>query len=307
MMVGVWSAPGPQTGRRITDGPLRSLLFCPGNNDRRMHKAMAAGADAVILDLEDSVHPDAKDEARASVARFLAGERTVPVVVRVNADDTGWHLPDLAAILPGRPDAVMLPKCDRPATLRRLSDRLDALEATFGLPQGSVAILPLISETAAALADLAYGDVTPRLVALCFAAEDLAADLGVDVRAGAQTNPLVVHARHRVALAAVAAGVIAIDTPFPDPRRPDHLSAEAGRAAAVGFAGKLCIHPNQIVTVHEAFRPDPERIAWARATVEALGASSTGVALVGGRMVDQAHLKLAIRYLGMAEAEAKPQ
>ncbi|MDD2765756.1 MAG: CoA ester lyase [Opitutaceae bacterium] len=301
------SAPGVQGRKRITDGLLRSLLFCPGNNDGRMHKAMAAGADAVILDLEDSVHPDAKDEARALVVQVLAGDRPVPVVVRVNADDTGWHLADLAAILPKRPDAVMLPKCDKPATLRRLSDRLDALEAAFGLPQGSVAILPLITETAAALADVAYGKVTPRLAALCFAAEDLAADLGIDARAGAEMNPLLVHVRHRVAFAAAAAGVRAIDTPFPDPRRPDHLATEAGLAAASGFAGKLCIHPGQIATVHEAFRPDPDRVAWAQATVEALGATSSGVAVVGGRMVDLAHLKLAMRYLGMAEAEAKPE
>lgn len=299
------SVPETRTGRRIMDGPLRSLLFCPGNNDRRTHKAMVAGADAVILDLEDSVHPDAKDEARALVARFLTGERTVPMVVRVNGDDTGWHLADLAAILPGRPDAVMLPKCDSPATLRRLSDRLDALEAAFGLPKGSVAILPLITETAGALADMAYGDVTSRLAALCFAAEDLAADLGVDARDGAEMNPLLVHVRHRLTIAAAAAGVRAIDTPFPDRERPDRLAAEAGRAAALGYAGKLCIHPDQIVAVHEAFRPDPDRFAWARATVAALGASSTGVAVVGGRMVDRAHLKLAMRYLAIAKAEAE--
>jgi citrate lyase subunit beta/citryl-CoA lyase len=119
-------------------------------------------------------------------------------------------------------------------------------------------------------------------------------------------NPLLVPVRHRVAIAA-AAGVRAIDPPFPDPGRPDRLAAEAGRAAASGFAGKLCIHPDQIAPVHEAFRPVPERIAWARATVEALGASSTGVAAVGGRMVDRAHLKLAMRYPSMAEPEAKPE
>lgn len=299
------SAPGTRTARRIMDGPLRSLLFCPGNNDRRTLKAMAAGADAVILDLEDSVHPDAKDEARALVARFLTGERTVPVVVRVNGDDSGWHLADLAAVLPGCPDAVMLPKCDSPATLRRLSDRLDGLEAAFGLPHGSVAILPLITETAGAFANMAYGDVTLRLAALCFAAEDLAADLGVDARDGAELNPLLVYVRHRLAIAASAAGVRAIDTPFPDPRRPDCLATEAGHAAALGFAGKLCIHPNQIATVHEAFRPNPDKIAWAQATVDALGTSSFGVAVVGGRMVDRAHLKLAMRYLGIAEAEVK--
>ncbi|QKR99262.1 CoA ester lyase [Sphingomonas sp. CL5.1] len=285
--------------------PLRSLLFCAGNHERRIHKALAAGADAVILDLEDSVHPDAKSEARALVAQVLAADRAVPVVVRVNADDTGWHLPDLAAILPAPPDAIMLPKCDGPRALRRLSDRLDALEVVFGLPHQGTAVLPLITETAGALADMAYAGVTPRLAALCFAAEDLAADLGVDARRGDGMNPLLVYARHRVVIAASAAGVMAIDTPFPDPGRPDHLVAEAGQAAALGFAGKLCIHPDQIAPVHAAFRPDPERLAWARTTIGALDASTTGVAVVDGSMVDRAHLKLAHRYLGMAAADPK--
>lgn len=301
------SAPSRQAGNRIADGPLRSLLFCPGNNDKRMRKAMASGADAVILDLEDSVQPDAKDEARAMVARVLSGNRTVPVAVRVNADASVWHLADLVTILPGRPDAVMLPKCDSPATLRRLSDRLDALEAAFGLPEGSVAILPLVTETAGAIADMAYGDVTPRLAALCFGAEDLASDLGVEARDGARMNPILAHVRYCLAIAAAAAGVKAIDTPFPDPAQPERLAAEAGDAAVAGYAGKLCIHPDQISTVHQAFRPDPDRIAWARATVAALGVSSTGVAVVGGRMVDRAHLKLAKRYLGTAQAEAETE
>jgi citrate lyase subunit beta / citryl-CoA lyase len=304
---GAGSAPGPKSGNQIVNGPLRSLLFCPGDNIRRMHKALAAGADAAILDLEDSVHPGAKDAARAMVASFLAGERDVPVAVRVNADDTPWHLADLAAVLPGRPDAVMLPKCDSPATLRRLSDRLDALEAAFSLPPGSVAILPLVTESAGALVDMAYRDVTPRLAALCFGAEDLASEIGIEARDGAGMNPLLLHVRHRVAIAAAAAGVMAIDTPFPDPARPAGLAAEAAGAAAAGYAGKLCIHPGQIAVVHQAFRPDPDRIAWARATVAALGVSSTGVAVVGGRMVDRAHLKLAKRYLGTAQAEAETE
>jgi citrate lyase subunit beta/citryl-CoA lyase len=297
--------PAPESG-----APMRSLLFCPGNHERRMQKALTAGADAVILDLEDSVHPDAKSDARALVAGALAAERAgaAVVVVRVNAEDTGWHLSDLAAILPARPDAIMLPKCDGPRALRRLSDRLDALEAAFGLPHQGTAVLPLITETAQALADMAYGGVTPRLRALCFGAEDLAADLGVDARGATGLNPLLAHVRHQVAVAAAAAGVPALDTPFPDPGRPDLLATEAAQAAALGFAGKLCIHPDQIATVHQAFRPTAARLAWARATIAALDdASSAGVAVVDGRMVDRAHLKLAHRYLGMAAADMKAE
>lgn len=302
--------PGSAPARRpllASGAPLRSLLFCPGNNERRIQKALAAGADAVILDLEDSVHPDAKSQARALVVRALAAERAGPVVARVNAEDTGWHLSDLAAILPARPDAIMLPKCDGPRALQRLSDRLDALEAAYGLPHRSISVLPLITETALALADMAYAEATPRLAALCFGAEDLAADLGVDARDGREMNPLLAHARLRVAITAAAAGVAAIDTPYPDPGRPDLLAAEAGQAFALGFAGKLCIHPDQIAAVHDAFRPAAARIAWARATVDALGMSATGVAVVDGRMVDRAHLKLAYRYLGMAAADTKAE
>lgn len=303
--------PGAAPARRpplASGAPLRSLLFCPGNNERRIQKALASGADAVILDLEDSVHPDAKPQARALVVKALAAERAAPVVVRVNAEETSWHLADLAAILRARPDAIMLPKCDGPRALQRLSDRLDALEAAYGLPHQSIAVLPLITETALALADMAYAEATPRLAALCFGAEDLAADLGVDARDdGWEMNPLLAHARLRVAITAAAAGVAAIDMPYPDPGRPDLLAAEAGQAAALGFAGKLCIHPDQIAAVHDAFRPAAARIARAQATVDALGMSATGVAVVDGRMVDRAHLKLACRYLGMAAADTKTE
>lgn len=284
----------------LAERALRSLLFCPGDSARKMEKALAAGADAVVLDLEDAVAPAAKAEARGLVRAALGRPRAGAVIVRVNAADTDLHLDDLAAVVPAGPDAIMLPKCAGAADLRQLADRLDALEAAFGLGRGVIGILPLVTETAAALARLAYAGVTPRLVALGFAGEDLASDLGVGARAGGTMNPLLAEARRAVAVAAAASGVPAIDTPFPDPRDPEQLAAEARTAAALGFGGKLCIHPSQIAEVHAAFRPDDAQVRWGQAVIAALG--DAGVAVVDGRMVDRAHLRLARRYVRLAEA-----
>ncbi len=280
--------------------PLRSLLFCPGSRPERMGKAMAAGADAVIFDLEDAVDHSAKDAARDHVVAALAGARACPVVVRINAADTGWHLADLAAVVRAAPDAIMLPKCNGPADLKQLADRLDVLEAAFGLPAGRIAILPLVTESAAALAHLDYRGVTPRLAGLCFAGEDLASDLGVAARSSRQMNGLLTQARRMVAIAAASAGVRAIDTPYPDPRSPDGLLLETREAVSLGYAGKLCIHPGQIATVHATLRPEPEKIDWGKAVIAALEDAGTGVATVDGKMVDIAHLRLARRYVQMA-------
>lgn len=287
----------------ICGQPLRSLLFCPGTEERRMTKALAAGADAVIFDLEDSVAPAAKPAARDLVAGLLTKPRPCPVVVRINAADTEWHLKDLATTAAAAADAVMLPKCAGPDDLRRLAAQLDVLEAGFGIAPGSIGILPLVTETAAAVSSMAYANVTPRLAALCFAGEDLASDLGVAARHDGVMNPLLSRARQAMAFAAASAGVSAIDTPFPDPKAPGLLETETRAAVGLGFAGKLCIHPAQIETVHTAFRPDGAQIAWGRAVIAALEDGDTvGVATIDGKMVDIAHLRLARRYLRMAKA-----
>ena len=296
-----------ETQNSMFGRPLRSLLFCPGADDRKMRKAMRAGADAVILDLEDSVDPNSKAAARDLVVGLLSEPRNSAVIVRVNAADTGWHLADLAAVVRMAPDAIMLPKCTGSQDLRQLSDRLDALEVAFGIVPARIGILPLVTESAAALQRLDYRDVTPRLVALCFAGEDLASDLGILARTGAQMNGLLAEARRMVAIAAAAAGVRAIDTPYPDPRSIGGLQGETREAVALGFEGKLCIHPDQIAPVHETFRPEPERIAWGKAVIAALEQASSGVAVVDGKMVDIAHLRLAHRYVQMAGLSEGPK
>ena len=200
-------------------------------------------------------------------------------------------------------DFVMLPKCGGSVDVARLADQLSALEVAANQPVGATAILPLVTETAAALAALDYRGASDRLRALIMAGEDLAADLGVDARDHRGMHPLLADARRNVAVAAAAAGVPAIDTPFPDPRDAAGLATEASEAARLGFAGKLCIHPVQIEAVHTAFRPSAERITWAQAVIGAFSAApGEGVTLLDGKMIDRAHLRLAERYVSAASA-----
>jgi len=278
---------------------LRSLLFAPGDDARKADKALASPADGVILDLEDSVALPGKDAARAQVAALLPSVSRPGVVVRINPRGTPWYLADLAAAVPHRPAAVLLPKCTGLDDLRALDHHLEALEVAHGLPIGSVLVLALVTETAASLARLDYRGAPGRLLALCFGAEDLSADLGIAPRdAGQAYAAPVAAARAMTVLAAAAAGVPALDTPWPDPRDPAGLAGEAQQAATDGFAGKLCIHPAQITAVNVAFTPTPERVAWAVRVRNGFAAHpDAGVFALDGKMIDRPHLRLAERIL----------
>ena len=297
--LGTTSARGPHA---LNQRPMRTVLFCPGDSARKMAKAQESGADMVIFDLEDAVMPGEKDAARQQVCAILRQPRPCPVIVRVNAQDTPWYLADIAAIAAAGPDAIMLPKCTGPHDLAITHHQLDALETANGLPLGGIALIPLVSETAASLQKLHYAGVTSRLAALGFAGEDLASDLGVLARGGAAAlNPLLAQARGAVAMAAAAAGVPAIDTPFPDPNDDAGLCREAGDAAVLGYAGKFCIHPRQIGPVATQFTPAPERLVWAQAVAAAFqDNASAGAILLDGKMIDRAHLRLANRFLQSA-------
>ena len=275
---------------------LRSLLFAPGDSERKAARALQSAADGVILDLEDSVAPAGKEAARAAVAAMLPQDR--PLAVRVNPCGTHWYLADLAAIVPRRPAAVMLPKCTGPADLLALHHHLEALETASGLATGSIAVLALVTETAGSLARMNYAGAPQRLQALCFGAEDLSADLGIAPRVPGGYAAPVAAARAAVLLAAAGAGVAALDTPWPDPKDEPGLLAETAAAARDGFAGKLCIHPAQLAPVTAAFTPAPERVEWARRVEAAFSAApGAGVLTLDGAMIDQPHLKLARRVL----------
>lgn len=280
---------------------LRSPLFAPGDSARKAEKALASPADAVILDLEDSVAPAAKPAARAMVAALLPGiARGRGVIVRINPHGTEWYLADLAAVVPGRPDAVLLPKCAGADDLLALDHHLEALETAAGLLVGSIGVLPLVTETAGSvLAMPAMAAAARRVIGFCFGAEDLSADLGIAPRRADHSFPAAIaHARAAMLVAAAAAGVPALDTPWPDPRDPEGLAREAATAAEDGFAGKLCIHPGQIAPVNAAFTPAPDQLAWARKVRDAFAANpGAGVFALDGKMIDRPHLKLAERIL----------
>ena len=270
---------------------LRSLLFVPGDRPERMLNAVASGADALILDLEDSVAPSAKARARAEVADFLARPRGgVRLFVRINPVDAGAVEADLAAAR--QADAIMVPKAEGAATLRRLSAILSGLD----LP-----LLPIATETPAALFTLAdYPACADRLCGLTWGAEDLSSALGAASAReadGRYTAPYEV-ARAMTLFAAHAAGVAPIDTVYPAFKDLVGLEAYVARARRDGFAGMLAIHPSQVPVINAGFSASAGEIAHARAVVAAFAASpGAGVLALDGKMIDRPHLKLAERLL----------
>ena len=291
--------------------PLRSWLFIPGDSEKKLGKVDACGADAVILDLEDSVAAANKPAGRALVAAFVGarprGARPGQLWVRINPFDSGLTLDDLVAVVGAAPDGIMLPKCDGPNDIHRLSHYLDALEAQAGVAPGSIKIVPVATETAAAPFTLgAYaGAGLDRLLGLTWGAEDLSAALGassnLDLAGGwALTYRLV---RSLTLLGAKAAGVQAIDTLYVDFRDEAGLRESSRAARAEGFTGRLAIHPAQVAAINASFMPSPEEIAHAQRIVAAF-AAAPGVGTVGldGRMVDLPHLKQAEGLLALAAA-----
>jgi len=272
---------------------LRSLLFVPGDRPERMVKALGLGADALILDLEDSVAPAGKAAAREHVASFLAEPRTVPLFVRINPLDSGLADDDLAAVLPGKPDGIMLPKAEGGASLAALDARLS----------GDIVILPIATETPAAIFALgSYGDVTQRLVGLTWGAEDLPAAIGAATSReadGSYTAPYQL-ARSLTLFGAHAAGVAAIETVYPDFRDLDGLAAYAACGRRDGFTGMMAIHPSQVAVINAAFTPSPEERAKAQAIVDLFAANpGAGALQLEGRMVDAPHLKAAKALLAL--------
>ncbi|MGY4395596.1 citrate lyase subunit beta/citryl-CoA lyase [Sphingomonas sp. UYAg733] len=274
---------------------LRSLLFVPGDRPDRMEKALGFGADVLILDLEDSVSLSAKPEARAAVAAFLRRPRTATLYVRVNPLDSGLIDDDLAAILPAGPDGLLLPKAEGAASLAALDARLS----------GDIAILPIATETAAAIFLLgSYGGVTPRLAGLTWGAEDLPAAIGAATSReadGSFTAPYQL-ARSLTLFGAHAAGVPAIETVYPDFRDLDGLAAYAARARRDGFTGMMAIHPDQVAVINAAFSPGEGEIAHARRVIALFEANpGAGALALDGKMVDAPHLKSAKRLLAGVE------
>lgn len=287
---------------------MRSLLFVPGDSPRKLAKGLESGADALILDLEDSVAAGRKAEARATSLAFLkdvgTAARRPRLLVRVNGLDTGLTDADLDAVVAGRPDAILLPKAEGGPSVIHLDAKLAAREALAGLPDGVIGIMAIATETAAALfAAGTYAGASPRLSALTWGAEDLSADIGAETNRDADgnfTGPFRL-ARSLCVAAAAAAKVAALDTVFIDFRNADGLRREAEEARRDGFVGKLAIHPGQVAVINEVFTPSPAEIAKAEAVIAAF-AAAPGVGVIGidGVMYDRPHLERAKRLLARA-------
>jgi len=289
---------------------MRSFLFVPADGGRKLDKAMASGADAVIIDLEDSIAPEAKAAARKSAATFLtevgkSADRP-HLLVRVNGIATGLIDEDLDVVAGARPDAIMLPKAEGGASIIHVDAKLTACEAIAGLPDGSIKILAIATETAPALFLAGtYAGASSRLEGLTWGAEDLSADLGAETNRDGDGQFLDPYrmARALCLAGAAAARVPAFDTVTPDFRNADLLRREAEEARRDGFQGKIAIHPAQVPIINEVFTPTPAAVAQARAIVAAFDANpGKGAVAIEGVMYDRPHLARAGRVLARAKS-----
>ena len=287
---------------------LRSLLFVPGDSQRKFDKAAQSGADALILDLEDAVAPSRKDEARAIVSTLLEDRtpRDWLFFVRINPLGTGLTDADLSAVVKPGLDGILLPKANGAPDVSAIAATLDRLEAAAGMQPGSVRIAVVSTETPRAMFNLgSYAPAHPRLVALTWGAEDLAAAIGATNNKepdGSWTSPYVV-ARSLCLFAAAAAEVLGIETLYADFRDPEGLERDCRRSRRDGFTGRIAIHPDQVAVINRAYSPSDEEIAEARRIVEAFAAQpDAGTLGIDGKMYDIPHLIAARKTLAAAGA-----
>ncbi len=303
---------------------LRSLLFVPGDSERKLAKGLVSGADALIVDLEDSVAAERLPFARGQVLEFLqahAAGAHPQLWVRVNALSSGRLYEDATAVIAGRPAGLVLPKVDSYADIERIALTLEAIEAGHGIAVGSTALVVIGTETPAGLLALpSYPQAAAvhrasarRLAGLTWGMEDLSAALGARIRSDAAgaLRPAFEHARTTCLLTAAALGVQAIDGVYVDFRDAQGLRGQTERAREDGFTGKLAIHPDQVGVINAVFTPSLAELDWARRVVAAFeAAGGAGVTSLDGRMIDRPHWLLARRILASGAArspEARPE
>ncbi len=287
---------------------MRSLLFVPADGGKKLDKAMTSGADAVIVDLEDSIAPERKAAARMTAADFLKDAVKTAnrprLLVRVNGLQTGLTDADLDAIVPARPDAIMLPKAEGGAAIVHADAKLTAREAISGLPDGHIKIVAIATETATSLFLAGtYRGASARLEGLTWGAEDLSVELGAEVSRDAVGRFFAPYqlARALCLAGAAAAQVQAIDTITADFRNMAALGRETVEARRDGFTGKLAIHPAQVPVINEVFTPAPEEITKAQAVIAAFAARpGTGTVGIDGVMYDRPHLERAKQLIARA-------
>lgn len=287
---------------------MRSLLFVPADSDKKLAKALTSGADAILVDLEDSIAPEGKEGARISAAAFLKANVNTPnrprLFVRINAMTTSLADEDIAAVAASRPDGIVLPKAEGESSVVRLDKRLTAQEAKHGIDKGHIKIVAIATETAASLFRAGtYRSSSDRLTGLTWGAEDLSAELGAEANRDKDGNFLDPYRFARVLCLAGAASaqVQAIDTVYVDFRNTAGLRRETEEARRDGFTGKMAIHPDQVAIINEVFTPTKEAIARAQAIVDAFAASGAGVVGIDGVMYDRPHLARANALLERAK------
>jgi citrate lyase subunit beta/citryl-CoA lyase len=276
---------------------LRSLLFVPGDRPDRMEKALGAGADALILDLEDAVAPENRQVARHEVAHFLNQHNEIRIFVRVNPLDSPDNEKDLNAVLPSHPNGIVLPKSESGASVTELAKRLSERS------NATAQILAIATETPAAIFGLGSYGGAKRLLGLTWGAEDLPAAIGAATSReedGSFTAPYEI-ARALCLFGAAAAGVLPVETVYPAYKDLEGLAAYAARARRDGFLGMMAIHPAQVPVINAAFTPSEAELAHARAVVAAFEANpGVGALSLDGRMLDRPHLVQAQRVLSQA-------
>lgn len=285
---------------------LRSLLFVPGDSEKKISKSISTSADALILDLEDSVSPERTSIARSMVADFLKAhnKRTQQQLwVRINPLQTPEALEDLVAVMAGRPDGIMLPKPLNAQHAQQLDHYLSALEMREGLTLGSTRIIPVATEVPGAVFDLhSYAGASPRLLGLTWGAEDLATAIGATSNKDESGEFSFTYklARSLCLLASAHAQIQAIDTLSVDFKNLQALALDVHGARKEGFTGKLAIHPDQVDVINQGFTPSAQEIAHAKNIVDAFAkASGAGAVQIDGKMVDKPHLTQALRLIDL--------
>jgi citrate lyase subunit beta / citryl-CoA lyase len=276
---------------------MRSALFVPGDDEKKLAKALGSGADALIVDLEDSVAPSAKERARRIAAEFLSAQSAQAprprLFLRVNPLESGLTDADLDAVMAAAPEGIVLPKSLNGASVQQLGVKLGVREALFGLADGATSIIAIATESARALFGMeSYRGCSARLHGLAWGGEDLSADLGAEgnrLPGGAYAGPYAL-ARNLTLLGATAARVAPIDAVFTNFRDLEGLREEAIAARRDGFWAKMAIHPAQAAIINEVFTPTREAIAQAQAIIAAFDAApGAGVVALDGEMLDRPH------------------
>jgi citrate lyase subunit beta/citryl-CoA lyase len=288
---------------------MRSFLFVPGDSPKKLDKGMGSGADALLLDLEDSISPQSKAQARATTVAFLKEARTVAnrprLYVRINGLATGLTDDDLDAVVAAHPDGVMFPKAEGGAAVIHCDAKITAREALHGVPDGALDILAIATETAQAIFLAGtYTGASKRLRGLTWGAEDLSVELGAEANRDRDGHFLAPYqlARSLCLAGAAAAQVQAIDTVYVDFRNEAGLYEECEDARRDGFTGKMAIHPAQVAIINEVFTPTTDAVKRAEAVIAAFAENpSAGTVGIGGVMYDRPHLERARQLLARAK------